>query len=166
VYTRTQIGHKSSYSTILKDPCNDKKIFTHKAHPENIWPNLQTKAVQDSFRPPVSNIILGDTRVDPFKTSYGYDFRAPFPGHERLRSPNRNEDLGKTTQSLTAIYKSSYNRIGDKRLEKMISTMRERMETKCGNSNDNAFRIRKLFLAWDSKNTGMIHYEDLRQVRQ
>jgi Ca2+-binding EF-hand superfamily protein len=46
----------------------------------------------------------------------------------------------------------------------MISTMRERMETKCGNSNDNAFRIRKLFLAWDAKNTGMIHFEDLRQM--
>ena len=46
----------------------------------------------------------------------------------------------------------------------MISTMRERMDTKCGNSNDNAFRIRKLFLAWDKSNSGMVHYEDLRQV--
>ena len=48
----------------------------------------------------------------------------------------------------------------------MISIMRERMETKCGNSNDNAFRIRKLFLSWDAGNTGMVHYEDLRQVGQ
>lgn len=164
VYTRTQLHHKPTFSTVLKDPCNDGKVFTHRAHPENIWPNLQTKAIQDSFKPPVSNIILGDTRVDPFKTSYGYDFRAPFPGHDRLRSPNRNEDLARTTQSLATIYKSSYNRVGDMRLEKMISTMRERMETKCGNSNDNAFRIRKLFLAWDARNTGMIHYEDLRQM--
>ena len=39
------------------------------------------------------------------------------------------------------------------------------MDTKCGNSNDNAFRIRKLFLSWDGNNTGMVHYEDLRQVR-
>ena len=46
----------------------------------------------------------------------------------------------------------------------MISTMRERMDTKCGNSNDTAFRIRKLFLAWDKNNSGMVHYEDLRQV--
>lgn len=46
----------------------------------------------------------------------------------------------------------------------MISIMRERMDTKCGNSNDNAFRIRKLFLSWDASNSGMVHYEDLRQV--
>lgn len=43
-----------------------------------------------------------------------------------------------------------------KRLQKMITTMRERMDAKCGNSNDNAFRIRKLFLAWDKKNSGMV----------
>ena len=48
----------------------------------------------------------------------------------------------------------------------MITTMRERMDAKCGNSNDNAFRIRKLFLAWDKKSTGLVHFEDLRQVRQ
>ena len=46
----------------------------------------------------------------------------------------------------------------------MITTMRERMDAKCGNSNDNAFRIRKLFLAWDKKSSGLVHYEDLRQV--
>ncbi len=164
MHTRTQVNYRPTYSTVLKDPCNDGSVFTHKAHPDNIWPQLQTKAIQDSFRPPVSNINLGDTRIDTFRTSYGYDFQAPFPGHDRLRSPNRNEDLAKTTQSLTAIYKSSFNRVGDKRLEKMISTMRERMETKCGNSNDNAFRIRKLFLAWDKKSSGLIHYEDLRQM--
>lgn len=31
----------------------------------------------------------------------------------RLRSPNRNEDLSKTTASLKDIYKSSYNRVGE-----------------------------------------------------
>lgn len=46
----------------------------------------------------------------------------------------------------------------------MITRMRERMEAKCGNSNDNAFRIRKLFLAWDKQQNGMVHFEDLRQV--
>ncbi|GFH23170.1 uncharacterized protein HaLaN_20742 [Haematococcus lacustris] len=82
----------------------------------------------------------------------------------RLRSPNRNEDLSKTTASLKDIYRSSYNRVGDKRLEKMISTMRDRMDAKCGNSNDNAFRLRKLFLAHDTSKSGLVHFEDLRQM--
>lgn len=69
---------------------------------------------------------------------------SPFSDTARLRSPNRNEDLSKTTASLKDIYKSSFNRVGDKRLQKMITTMRERMDAKCGNSNDNAFRLRKL----------------------
>lgn len=46
----------------------------------------------------------------------------------------------------------------------MVSTMRERMEAKCGNSNDNAFRLRKLFLAHDTSKSGLVHYEDLRQM--
>ncbi len=46
----------------------------------------------------------------------------------------------------------------------MIATMRERMDAKCGNSNDNAFRLRKLFLAHDAKRTGLVHFEDLRQM--
>ena len=46
----------------------------------------------------------------------------------------------------------------------MISTMRERMDAKCGNSNDNAFRLRKLFLAHDANKTGLVHFEDLRQM--
>jgi Ca2+-binding EF-hand superfamily protein len=46
----------------------------------------------------------------------------------------------------------------------MITRMRERMDAKCGNSNDNAFRIRKLFLAWDKGHNGMVHFEDLRQM--
>lgn len=39
--------------------------------------------------------------------------QAPFSDHERLRSPNRNEDLGKTTASLKDIYASAYNRVGE-----------------------------------------------------
>ncbi len=45
-----------------------------------------------------------------------------------------------------------------KRLQKMISTMRERMEAKLFNSNDNAFKIRKLFLKFDKEGTGMVRW--------
>ena len=38
----------------------------------------------------------------------------------------------------------------------MITTMRERMDAKMGNSNDNAFRIRKLFIAYDKNQTGHV----------
>jgi len=163
IFTRTQVAPKTTHATVLKDPCNDPESF-RKPEPGNVWPSLQETALQESFKPPTSNIQFGDLRIDPFKTSYGVDFKAPFTAHERLRSPNRNEDLAKTTASLREIYRSSYNRVGDKRLQKMITTMRERMEAKCGNSNDNAFRIRKLFLAWDKDKSGMVHYEDLRQM--
>ena len=61
----------------------------------------------------MSNIALGDQRIDPFKTSYGRDFTAPFSDTARLRSPNRNEDLSKTTASLKDIYRSAYNRVGE-----------------------------------------------------
>lgn len=74
---------------------------------------MQETAISEPFNPPVSNINLGDTRVDNFRTSYTYDFKAPFSNQARLRSPNRNEDLAKTTQSLTAIYKSAFNRVGE-----------------------------------------------------
>jgi hypothetical protein len=37
-------------------------------------------------------------------------------------------------------------------------------DAKCGNSNDNAFRLRKLFLALDSSRSGLVHFEDLRQM--
>ena len=114
VHTRTQLSFKSTYRTVLKDPCNDPSNFTSKhGKPTNLWPQLQQTAISDSFIPPVSNINLGDTRIDTFKTSYDKDFAAPFADHARLRSPNRNEDLAKTTQSLTAIYKSAFNRVGE-----------------------------------------------------
>ena len=48
----------------------------------------------------------------------------------------------------------------------MICTMRERMDAKTGNSNDNAFRLRKLFLAHDSTRSGLLHFEDLRQMSE
>jgi len=163
LHTRTQVAPVTTRREVVRDPCNDDRNFK-KAQPDNLWPRLQASAVQESFKPPVSNIALGDSRIDPFKSAYSDDFRAPFAGHDRLRSPNRNEDLAKTTASLVDIYKSSYNRVGDKSLQKMITRMRERMDAKCGNSNDNAFRIRKLFLSWDKQHSGMVHFEDLRQM--
>lgn len=139
LYTRSSLPYKGTHATVHRDPCNHPERF-HKQDPDTLWPNLLTEAKQPSCKPPVSNIALGDPRVDPFKTSYGVDFTAPFSDTARLRSPNRNEDLSKTTASLRDIYRSSFNRVGDKRLQKMIATMRERMDAKCGNCNDNAFR--------------------------
>lgn len=163
LHTRTQVTYKTTHASQIRDPCNDDTNFKkHDAF--NHWPILQTRATQDSFRPPVSNIAMGDNRIDPFSTSYKQDFAPPLAGHGQIRSPNRNNDLAKTTTSLTNIYKSAYNRVGDKRLQKMITTMRERMDAKIGNSNDNAYRIRKLFMAWDQNKSGMVHFEDMRQV--
>lgn len=112
IHTRTQLTYTTTHASIKRDPCNDPSNFK-KPQPDNLWPMLQEKATQESFKPPVSNIALGDSRIDPFKTSYHRDFCAPFPAHERLRSPNRNEDLAKTTASLVSIYKSAYNRVGE-----------------------------------------------------
>ncbi len=109
IYTRTQTAPRPSPT---RDPCNDPENFK-KPQPGNLWPSLQETAVQPSFKPPASNIALGDERILPFRTSYGVDFKAPFNGQEQLRSPNRNEDLVKTTSSLTNIYKSSFNRVGE-----------------------------------------------------
>lgn len=38
----------------------------------------------------------------------------------------------------------------------MISTMRERLSAKLGNSNDNAFKLRKLFKVYDKQGNGMV----------
>ncbi len=70
-------------------------------------------ALQDSFKPPCSNIALGDERISPFTTSYSTDFYAPFDKHSRLRSPMRNKDLALTQTSLKEHYASSYNRVGE-----------------------------------------------------
>ena len=112
IYTRTQTLPRPSHDDMIRDPCNDPSR-TKKHTPGNLWPKLQTVAIQASFRPPVSNIAFGDGRIDNFVTNYSQDFRAPLHGHDRLRSPNRNEDLAKTTASLVDIYRSSYNRVGE-----------------------------------------------------
>mmetsp|Transcript_37730 Transcript_37730/g.84079 ORF Transcript_37730/g.84079 Transcript_37730/m.84079 type:complete len:375 (+) Transcript_37730:126-1250(+) len=160
IYTRTALSPKP---TPNRDPCNNPESFK-KPQPGVLWPSLQAKAVQDPCVPPGSSVAFGDLRIDVFRTSYHQDFRAPFSEHERLRSPNRNEDLAKTTASLVDIYHSAYNRVGDKRLQKIISTMRERLEAKMGNSNNNAFKFRKLFQMYDHNKTGQVHYEDFRNM--
>lgn len=165
VHTRTEKAYKSTYASEIRDPCNNESSYKKHEDQYNHWPMLQTQATQDSFKPPTSNIALGDNRLNPFITSYKQDFSPPLPGHGVIRSPNRNNDLAKsTTSGLLGTYRSAYNRVGAKRLQKMISTMKERMDAKIGNSNDNAFRIRKLFMAWDENKTGLVHYEDMRQV--
>ncbi|KAI8469618.1 MAG: flagellar associated protein [Monoraphidium minutum] len=150
-------------ATPHRDPCNFPETIHKAAHADNLWPSMQTRAKQDSSKPPCSNIALGDGRINPFTTSYSTDFGAPFAAHERLRSPMRNTDLAATQTALKDHYASSYNRVGEKRLAKMISTMRERMSAKMGNANDNAFKMRKLFKMYDRDNSGMIHFEDFRQ---
>ena len=49
----------------------------------------------------------------PRRSSYSTDYKAPLEGNERLRSPNRNEDLAITTASLKDIYFSAFNRVGE-----------------------------------------------------
>lgn len=69
--------------------------------------------MQDTFKPPCSNIALADNRINPFHTSYSSDFHAPFEAHGQLRSPMRNKDLAATQTSLKEHYASSYNRVGE-----------------------------------------------------
>lgn len=116
---------------------------------------------------------LGDRRIDGFRTSYSLDFDAPFEESKCIRSPMRNYDLAKSGISLKNHYAGSYNRVGQyalmhlvavrqleslrrERLLKMMTRMRERLEAKLGNSNDNAFKLRKLFKMYDSRNTGLV----------
>jgi len=157
LYARTMVGPKGP-------PAKDPTRKTHE--PDNLWPSLQSTAVQGSLKPPPNIMALGDNRIDVFRTSYNADFKAPFLNHERLRSPNRNEDLAKTTADLKDIYASAYNRVGEKRLQKIISTMRERLEAKMGNQNNNAFKFRKLFQMYDKDKSGRVHYEDFRNMAE
>jgi hypothetical protein len=109
IYTRTRTLPKATPS---RDPCNYPENFK-KAEPGNLWPLLQDKAIQDTAKPPRSNIALGDGRIDPFKTSYGVDFHSPFQTQSRIRSPMRNKDLEHTETSLKEHYQSAYNRVGE-----------------------------------------------------
>lgn len=86
-----------------------RSSFTQPAYACTPTPTHQ----QDSFKPPCSNIALGDDRISPFHTSYTADFHAPFAAHSQLRSPMRNKDLAATQTSLVEHYASSYNRVGE-----------------------------------------------------
>ncbi|KAF8071076.1 elmoA [Scenedesmus sp. PABB004] len=165
LHTRTASPPRSTHQSMQRDPCNFEENFK-RPELDNLWPRLQERAAQDSFKPPCSNIALGDERVSPFTTSYSTDFLAPFEAHARLRSPMRNKDLAATQTSLKEHYASSFNRVGEARLAKMLSTMRERLSAKLGNSNDNAFKLRKLFKMYDKKEAGLIHYEDFRMFSE
>lgn len=112
IATRSASPPLATHQSAQRDPCNAVE-GAKKTAADNLWPRLQQRAAQDSFKPPCSNIALGDERVSPFTTSYSTDFRAPFVAHERLRSPMRNKDLAATQTSLKEHYASSYNRVGE-----------------------------------------------------
>eukprot|EP00803_Ostreobium_quekettii_P009237 evm.model.scf_479.3 EVM.evm.TU.scf_479.3 scf_479:17845-20257(+) len=162
IFTRTRTQHKS---TPHRDPCNFPETLK-KPQPGNLWPALQDKAAQDSLKPPRSNITLGDLRIDPFRTSYGWDFDAPFEETKRIRSPMRNKDLAASEIPLRDHYASAFNRVGEERLMKMIVRMRERLEAKLGNANNNAFKMRKLFKMYDKEKSGLIQLEDFRMMTE
>jgi hypothetical protein len=48
-------------------PCCPADNVQKHSEQDNLWPRLQERAVQDSFKPPQSNIALGDDRIDPFR---------------------------------------------------------------------------------------------------
>lgn len=109
IHTRTASPPKAAPA---RDACNFPEQFK-KSEPSNLWPSLQTKAAQESFKPPQSTLALGDSRINPFVTSYTGDFSAPFEAQARLRSPMRNKDLAHTQTSLREHYASSWNRVGE-----------------------------------------------------
>lgn len=161
IYTRTVAPPRAMPD---RDPCN-RPENAKKPQPKNIWPKLQNEATQPSFRPPRSNIANGDLRIDGFITSYSTMFSPPAERMAKIRSPMRNPDLAKATD-LRPLYSSSFNRVTEKRLLKMIASIGERLAAKLGNANDNAFKMRRLFKMYDTEATGYIHLEDLRMMME
>ena len=68
---------------------------------------------QDSAKPPVSQLTLGDRRVRAFQTSYAAEFAPPLPSGACLRSPLRNQGLAEATTDLRAVYRSAFQRTGE-----------------------------------------------------
>jgi len=68
---------------------------------------------QDSAKPPVSQLTLGDGRVRPFQTSYAAEFAPPFASGAALRSPLRNQGLAEASTDLRAVYRSAFQRTGE-----------------------------------------------------
>ena len=77
------------------------------------FPHFLSPQKQDAFLPPGSTVAFGDLRIDVHRSGYRQDFKAPFDDHDRLRSPNRNEDLANSTVSLVHIYASAFSRVGE-----------------------------------------------------
>lgn len=48
----------------------------------------------------------------------------------------------------------------------MVANMAERLAAKLGNSNDNAFRMRRLFKMYDKDASGYVQLEDLRMMME
>jgi hypothetical protein len=61
-----------------RDPKNNLK-----GSPDVLWPALQTTSNRDSLKPPAEPMVLGDMRIDVFRTSHAQDYKAPFQGQER-----------------------------------------------------------------------------------
>eukprot|EP00891_Asterochloris_glomerata_P006723 jgi/Astpho2/6723/fgenesh1_pg.00102_%23_12_t len=75
LFTRTQVP---PVTTPTRDPCNFPETYKPRHEAVNLWASLQTKGKQDSAKPPTSHLALGDSRINPFHTSYHSDFSPPF----------------------------------------------------------------------------------------
>lgn len=67
---------------------------------------------QDSFKPPGSNIELGDARVKPFATSYAMTFSPPLKEGAKIKSPLYNESLHRSND-LRQQYNFAMQRVGE-----------------------------------------------------
>ena len=67
---------------------------------------------QEAFKPPSSNIQLGDPRVKPYLTSYAQNYAAPLPEGAILRSPLRNNTLA-SASNLKEEYQFAMQRVGE-----------------------------------------------------
>lgn len=74
--------------------------------------HAKKSCLQDTAKPPSSNLTLGDSRINPFITSYSQDFDSPFITGRTLRSPLRNKNLG-SVADLKEVYSSAFQRVGE-----------------------------------------------------
>ncbi|KAK9825225.1 hypothetical protein WJX74_001407 [Apatococcus lobatus] len=159
---------RSTLATItlpLKEDGEKVRVAQPPRQAVNLWPNLQNTGKQETAKPPSSNLTLGDSRINPFITSYSQDFDSPFVSGRTLRSPLRNKNLG-SVADLKEVYSSAFQRVGDKRLNHMVEHMKERLAGKIGNASDNAFRLRRLFKMYDTQHSGRIGIEDFRVMTE
>ena len=66
---------------------------------------------QPSAKPPLSQLQLGDERLDPFNSSYKHDFAPPLSGGEVLRSPLRSK-VPRQPGDFAHLYASAERRCG------------------------------------------------------